>query len=274
MIVITTVDDDEPAIPARVGEEVRHDAPQLPRAIDRRTIRRRRRSSERPVDHERTSRDHRSRYRSPVARVAGAIAVVAHREVAIPRHGIRLELIARSERLRQRVVARIDLWIVVQNVRLVELASVDEHSLVVDLDNVAGQTDDALHEIGVRLERIAKDDDVAAADWADGKETAEVRAGAEDEFVDDEVIADKKVVVHRRRRNLECLKDEDAREVDEDDRDQESFVVFAQRRLLGFIASGHWREGFPSTDVRSSRPQTILRHPPARDRKRTSLNYS
>ena len=108
-------------------------------------------------------------------------------------------------------------------------------------DRVAGHADDALHEVGVGLQRIAEDDDVAALHVPDRDETRHRIRGLRsvDELVDDDVIADLEVVFHRSRRDLERLKDEDAGEVDEDDGDQERFVVLADRRFFLGLIGGH-----------------------------------
>ena len=54
--------------------------------------------------------------------------------------------------------------------------AVDRDDFVVDFHRVAGQADHALHEVGLGLERIAEDDDVAAADLAQRQQPAEGRA--------------------------------------------------------------------------------------------------
>src|SRR6185436_10966907 len=93
-VVVLAVDDEERAMPARPREEVPHHLGELLEALDRRTPLRRRIHVERPIDHERAALDHRARDGAPVARVARAVAVVAHGEVRLRRHRERAELIA------------------------------------------------------------------------------------------------------------------------------------------------------------------------------------
>src|SRR5204863_456439 len=58
------------------------------------------------------------------------------------------------------------------------------------------------------------------------------RGWREDELVDQQVIADEQVLLHRSGRNLERLDDERADEEGEDDGDDDRFEVLADRRLL------------------------------------------
>jgi hypothetical protein len=58
------------------------------------------------------------------------------------------------------------------HVRLVERLAVDVDPLVAQLERLAGQADDALDEVALRLLRVLEDDDVAAPDVADGQQTA------------------------------------------------------------------------------------------------------
>src|SRR5262249_16180879 len=94
--MVRPVDDEEHTAPSRLIEEVDDDASQFLDPLDRRRLRRRRISPERPIDHERATLDHRARHGAPVARVAGAVAVVAHCEIRVRLHRVRPELVARA----------------------------------------------------------------------------------------------------------------------------------------------------------------------------------
>jgi len=87
----------------------------------------------------------------------------------------------------------------------------------------------------------------------DVAERKEAREGVDelrsvDELVDDDVIADLQVVLHRSRRDLEGLEDEDAGEVDEDDRDQQRLEVLPARRLL-LLLTGCCHSGYRSSSI-------------------------
>ena len=76
------------------------------------------------------------------------------------------------------------------------------------------------------------------------------RRRAEDELVDQQVIADQQVVLHRPGRDLERLHHPGPHEQREDHRDDDRLEVFADG---GFLESGHCRASGVS-DSRSSRP--------------------
>jgi len=83
---------------------------------------------------------------------------------------------------------------------------------------------------------ILEHHDVAAADVTDGQQRAARAGRAEDELVDEEVIADEEVVLHRPRRDLEGLDDPRPHEEREDDRNDDRLEVLAER---GFFELSH-----------------------------------
>ena len=109
------------------------------------------------------------------------------------------------------------------DVRFVERLAVDVDLLGSELERLAGEPDDALDEVAVRLVRVLEDDDVATPDVAHGQQLACNRAGrrAEDELVHQQVIADEQVVLHRAGRDLERLDDPRTHEQCEDHRDHD-----------------------------------------------------
>ncbi len=87
---------------------------------------------------------------------------------------------------------------------------------------IAGQADDAFHEMRMIQIRIFEDNDVAALKIAVGQKLfVPMAAAAENEFVDQEMIADKQRAFHGRRRNLESLDDETGAEEGENHRHQQ-----------------------------------------------------
>ena len=56
--------------------------------------------------------------------------------------------------------------VVLVNVRLLQANAIDDDSLILDADNVAGNGDNALDIVLLRIERILEDDDLAAGGWA------------------------------------------------------------------------------------------------------------
>src|SRR5688500_11203681 len=233
-VVVFAVDNEKRPLPPGSVEEMNHYSEELLHALDRRTSRWRGLARKRPVHHESPPLDHRARHRSPVARIARAVAVVAHGEIRVRRHRVRAELISGAIRLRQRRLIRVHLRILMENIGLIQRLPVNRDHLVADLDLVARHADDTLDEISIGLERVTEDDDVAPPDLTDRhhpRQRAET-IGAVNELVDDDVVADLEVVFHRPRRDLECLENEDTGEVDEDDCDQQRLVILARRRFL------------------------------------------
>src|SRR5262249_49538249 len=89
-------------------------------------------------------------------------------------------------------------------------------------------------EVAVGLLGILEDDDVAAADGTDGEDGApdRERRRPEDELVDQQVIADQQVVLHRAGRDLERLHDPSMDEQREDHRNDDRLEVLAEDRFL------------------------------------------
>src|SRR5581483_4403845 len=122
---------------------------------------------------------------------------------------------------------------------------VNVNLLVLQLDGLARQADHAFDEVAVRFLGILEHDHVEAFDVLHRQQRAfeAARCRAEDELVDEQVIADEQVFFHRSGGDLERLHDERADEQREDDRDDDRLEVLTQRRLLeGYwlLATGSW----------------------------------
>jgi hypothetical protein len=120
------------------------------------------------------------------------------------------------------------------DVGLVERPSVDEDDLVADLHPLSGQADDALDEVASGIFRELEDHHVPARDRLLGQNPVlpGPERGRVDHLVDQQVIADQQVVLHRAGRDLEGLDHERADEEREDDGDDHGLEVLADDRLL------------------------------------------
>ena len=105
-------------------------------------------------------------------------------------------------------------------------------ALVAHLDLLARQSDDPLDEVALRVFGILEDDDVPAVDLLHRQQRPLGAAGvrAEHELVDEQMIADEQVRLHRAGRNLEGLDDERPDEQREHDRNDERLEILARRR--------------------------------------------
>ena len=104
------------------------------------------------------------------------------------------------------------------------------------LHRFAREADDALDEIALGLLWVLEHHDVEALDGPDRQHGA-LEAGfarAEHELVDEQVVADEEVVLHRAGRDLERLDDEGPDKERQDDRDDDRLEVLAERGLLEF----------------------------------------
>ena len=119
------------------------------------------------------------------------------------------------------------------HVRLVERRPVDVDLLLAQLDRLTRQPDHALDEVALGLLRILEHDHVAAANGPERQNRLLDARGAraEDELVDEQMIADQEVVLHRSGRDLERLHDEGADEQRQDDGDDDRFEVLAESRF-------------------------------------------
>src|SRR6185295_9005888 len=123
--------------------------------------------------------------------------------------------------------------------------TINNDAVALDADAIARYTDDSLHIVSqnrpvVRtivtlwIERIAgilEDDDVATLDFSLGQERKR-HARRKDEFVHEQMIADRDRVLHRACRDLHCLNDEGHTEQRHDDRHHRRLEVLAYD-LLG-----------------------------------------
>ena len=132
-----------------------------------------------PIDEEGPAHDGFAVNEAPVAAVGAVVAIVTHGEIfplrddqfvsldvfanfvgPLDLHGRDEKLVAgRRKGVVQRIVARGG---IVDDVGFIKGFAVDEDLLVDDFQPIAGQTDDALHEMRMVLIRIFEDDDVAA----------------------------------------------------------------------------------------------------------------
>src|SRR5260221_1541827 len=181
---------------------------------------------DRPVDKERAAHDGFAVDEAPVAAVGAVVAIIAHGEIFSGRddefvalnvfanfvspfdlHGWNKKLITgRRKGVVQRIVAGGG---VVDGGGVVQHFAVDEDLLIDNLQVISRQANDALHEMRMILIGIFENDYIAAFEIAVRKKLfVPVAAAPEDKFVDQEMIADEKRFLHRRRRNLESLDDE------------------------------------------------------------------
>src|SRR5512143_2144145 len=86
---------------------------------------------------------------------------------------------------------------------------------------IAGNSNDSLHKVLRRVQRITENDDVAALDFVVGNEPVPDTGRTKVSFVDQQVIADQQRVLHRFGWNLERLDDESDHENGDYDSNEE-----------------------------------------------------
>ena len=119
---------------------------------------------------------------------------------------------------------------IVNDIRFVELLAVDVNLGIGNTDAVAGKANGALDVVRVIVEGKFEDDDVTAANVAVGEEFfVGVAATFEDEFIDQEIVADQESFLHGAGGNFKGLDDEGGAEEDDENGDEERFGVFAER---------------------------------------------
>src|SRR5882724_3725056 len=196
-----------------------------------------------PVDKERAAHDGFAVDEAPVATVGAVVAIIAHGEIfsgghdefvalnvfanfvsPFDLHGWNKKLITgRRKGIVQRIVARSG---IVDHIGFIEGFAVDEDLLIDNLQVISRQANDALHEMRMILIGIFEDNDIAAFEIAVRKKLfVPVAAAAEDKFVDQEMIADEKRFLHRRRRNLEGLNNEAGPEKGKNHSNQKRFEI-------------------------------------------------
>ena len=219
------------------------------------------------------------RNEAPIAAVVAVVAVVSHHQVAARRDlaaesavivnavlpsgerphavdvdrrrggvdGDRMHAVPDSllEPLRRRI--RQALQIAIAAIRLLRpwLAVDADHLVLID-DLVARQADQSLDEVLRGIDRVAKDDDVAALRLPgfDDLLLDDRQPYAVGELVDQDEVADLERRAHRRARNLERLGDERAQqEHDQQDR-EETFRILDPPRL-GLARTASAREDHP-----------------------------
>jgi len=111
--------------------------------------------------------------------------------------------------------------------------AVHRERLVAILDDVASDADDALDEVLRRIQRIAEHDDVTAARVVqrDDRLLDHRQPDAVDELVDEDEIADLERRPHRRRWNLERLREKRAQQEYDQQHRKERLRVFDPHRL-------------------------------------------
>src|SRR5215470_3224855 len=116
------------------------------------------------------------------------------------------------------------------NVRLDQELSVDIHVAIDDFQVIARQADHAFDEMLVIIVRILEHNNVAALQRAIGQKffVPGIAAPAENEFVDEQMIPNEKSLLHRLRRDLECLKNETRDKQRQNHSDQERFEIFGK----------------------------------------------
>src|SRR2546423_5139671 len=120
-------------------------------------------------------------------------------------------------------------------VRLVQRFSIDVHILIDELQMIPWQTDDALHEVLVVLKGILENNDVATLERAVRQQFFVPRTTAtENEFIDQEMVADQKGSLHGSGGNLESLNNEAGAEESENHGDEQGLEIL---RKGGLVAS-------------------------------------
>ena len=198
---------------------------------------------ERPVDEQRAALHVGRRQEPPVAAVLGVVAVVAHHEVVVPGDGHRPVLpphvagrLLALGRGREQVV----------RVRLVSGAPLTSTVWLRSSMRSPGRPITRLMKSRSGSSGNLNTSTSPRRTWRIGStaRSRPVAAGPEHELVDQQVIADQQVRLHRAGRNLEGLEDERPHEQREDHRDDDRLEVFADGRLaeLGLIFS-HLQDG-------------------------------
>ncbi len=186
-------------------------------------------TSYRPVNHHGFAFDVAARQVAPVAAVLRIVAVVPHDEVLVTWNGHRTVALSDVDRrhFRSLGAGRQEM-----HVRFVERLTVDVDLLGSQLDGIAGQADDSLDEVTLGLDRILEDDNVTPLDVTNGHDRA-IEAGRRPEYelVDEQVVADEQVVLHRSCGDLERLHHPGAHEERENHRNDDGFEVLTDRRF-------------------------------------------
>src|SRR5215470_17191939 len=116
------------------------------------------------------------------------------------------------------------------NVRLDQELSVDINVAIDDFQVIARQADHAFDEMLVIIVRILEHDNVAALQRAIGQKffVPGIVMPAKDELVDEQMIPNEKSLLHRLRRNFECLEDETRDKQCQNHRNQKRFEIFGK----------------------------------------------
>src|ERR1700722_8034413 len=204
----------------------------------------------RPVNEERGADDVSPGDKAPIAPVEADGAVIAHGEVAAGRNHevFSLDVIGEVEgpgwrnvsALRWRdggkIIAEGKIVAVVRHGRLglrLRLA-IEEDYAVAQVDPIAGNADDPLHQVEVGLAGFEKDDDVAAANIAIVDKRGPLRARREGGGVHQHMVAHQQSLFHGGRGNLEILKNEGQGKESDDQHRTDGSKCF-QRRLFGCL---------------------------------------
>ena len=174
----------------------------------------------RPEDDERPPLDIVPRHESPGPAVPAVVPVVPHGEIVVRRD------------LGRRVVVRVPVGfpgVDMLNERLVLRHAIEEETLVPYLHHVPGEPDDSLDVVLFRLLRILEDDDVVAADVADGEEFLFPLegGGSVHMLVHHDVVADEQRGNHGAGGNLGLLEHVRTSEQHEDDAGDDCLEIVA-----------------------------------------------
>ena len=117
--------------------------------------------------------------------------------------------------------------------RFVLKLPVDVQLLALDFNGVPCQRNTSFDEIATGILRVLEDNDIAALRRSVGKDPMEngVRIAREHKLVDDQVVADEKIVLHRSRRDLEILKNKCAHEKRQNESHQYGLIVLTCDRF-------------------------------------------
>src|ERR1700677_359179 len=201
----------------------------------------------RPVNEERAADDVSPRDKAPIAPVEADGAVIAHGEVtAGGNHEVLpLDVIGKVEGPgrryvpalrwgdRRKIIAIGKIVAVVRHGRLGFLLrfSIQEDDAVAQVDPIARNADDPLHQVQARFSRLEKDDDVAAANITIVDKRSPLGLWRQGDTVHQHMVANQQSLFHGGRGNLEVLKDEGQGKESNDQHRTDGSKCF-QRRLF------------------------------------------
>lgn len=207
-----------------------------------------------PVDAPGLGLDGTAIHKAPEAGVQRIVAVVAHDEVLVRRHGHGPEVVADGLD---------DVGLLVADVLFFHGHAVAVKTLVTHGDDVAGQADDALDVVHRGIVGVFEDDDVTVGGII---ATVDVAVGEGDldavgELAGQQVVAHQQGLDHGFRGDLVGLDHEGPDDERQDQRHQQGFAVFTDQRFLGgFLQQSTHGSSFFGIAAQACGPCTMPRH--------------